>query len=93
MARRQRVNVVPVRQAKGGQLVGYVRIIELQLNDKETVSATHELLEISESTSHIAAITKLQTQKKELACVTDEQGKVTGMVYTKDLIDPLFRSD
>jgi len=47
LARRQKTPVVPVRAAKGRQIIGYVRVIDLRLTANEKVETVRPVLHLS----------------------------------------------
>jgi CBS domain containing-hemolysin-like protein len=91
MARRHGVAVAPVLEAKGRNLAGYVRIVDLCLDPSQTVDVVRELPEIQASDSHLAALIRMQTIREELARVVNEDGTTVGLLYANELTDPLFR--
>jgi CBS domain containing-hemolysin-like protein len=93
VARRHNVTVLPLLEKLGRQLAGYVRIVDLYLDDSDTVDSVRELLVVSASDTHIAALIRMQTNKEELASVVDEANETVGLLYAEDLTEPLFRGD
>lgn len=91
MARRQRVDVMPVGQEEGGELEGYLRVVDLYLSDEDTVQTTRPLMKLDSKATPIHALIQLQSQKEELARVVDEQGKTVGLLYSRDLAKLLVR--
>ena len=92
LARRHRAAVWPVAEERQRKLIGYVRIVDLYLDDSTQVDAVRPLIQIPENESHIAALIRLQEEKEELACVVDEGGTTVGLLYADQLTTPLFRS-
>ena len=65
MAQRRRVPLVPVEAAdEPGRLIGYVRVIDLKLSDAPELGPLRPLLEIRESSTHLAALMRLESQRK-----------------------------
>ncbi|MFV1964749.1 MAG: CNNM domain-containing protein [Pirellulaceae bacterium] len=93
IARRHRVTIVPLLEASGRQLAGYVRIVDLYLDDSETVDSVRELPVIAANESHIAVLIRMQTNKEELARVVDDANETVGLLYAEELTEPLFRGD
>ncbi|MCA9119878.1 MAG: DUF21 domain-containing protein [Planctomycetaceae bacterium] len=91
IARRHRAIVSPVVGADGRTLLGYVRTVDLFLDDSECIDAYRHLPTLDAGTSHIAALIQMQTGKEELARVVDADGATIGLLYASDLTDPLFR--
>ena len=50
------------------------------------------LMRLADSVPHVAAQIRMQSEKEEVACVTDRAGEVIGLLYVRDLIEPLFRT-
>lgn len=92
LARRQAASILPVTESKGRNLVGYVRIVDLYLEDSPTLDKVRPLLEIAAGESHIAALNRLQTEREELARVVDHNRQTIGLLFADELIAPLFRS-
>ena len=92
LARRHRAAVWPVAEVHQRKLIGYVRIIDLYLDDSPRVDTVRPLLQISEHESHIAALIRLQEEKEELACVINEEGATVGLLFADRLTEPLFRT-
>jgi len=93
MARRHRRSVAPVVDPKTHELRGYVRIVDLVLDPSATIQETslRELIEISSTETHIAALSQLQNAKEELARVIGKKGQVVGLLYADELTAPLLR--
>jgi magnesium and cobalt exporter, CNNM family len=91
VARRHRAAVSPVVDAKGRDLLGYVRTVDLHLAASDSIDTYRELPELAATESHIAALIQMQTSKEELARVVDDKGVTIGLLYASALTDPLFR--
>jgi len=92
LAGRYRISAVPVESAEpDAALAGYVRVIDLGLSDSEEVGPLRHLLEISENTSHLAALTRMESAGEPLALVVDSRGETIGIVTAEQLREPLFR--
>ncbi len=91
LARRHGTTAVPVSEADSRNLVGYVRIVDLYLDQQQSVAAVRPLLDIPANESHIVALISLQTAGEELARVIDEDGKTVGLLLADELTSPLFR--
>jgi len=91
LAQRFRIAVVAVEAADAkGELIGYVRVIDLGLSESDNLGPIHRLLEISEETSHVAALMRMQSANESLARVVNSQGKTLGIVAIDQLREPLF---
>ncbi len=92
LARRYRVPVVLVESPQpSAELAGYVRVIDLGLSQSDEIGPLRPLLEIAEDTSHVAALTRMQSTQEELARVVDLEGETLGIVTTEELREMLFR--
>ncbi len=92
LARRHRLADVPVRSDdKSNQLLGYVRTIDLYLDDGDWNAHIRPLLEIPLSDTHIAAVMKMQSQQETLANVVDHAGATVGLLNDRLITEPLFR--
>lgn len=92
LARRYRISVVPVESPDTrGELIGYLRVIDLGLSEGKEVGPLRELLEISHDTPHVAALMRMQSAKESLARVVGAAGETLGIVTADRLREPLFR--
>ncbi len=92
LARRYRIAVVPVESPQpDAGLVGYVRVIDLSLGASDDLGRLHTLLEIPESTTHLAALMQMQSANESLALVVDSHGRSIGVVTADGLREPLLR--
>jgi putative hemolysin len=92
LARRQQQAVVPVRQADGESLVGYVRVIDLLLDaSTKTVTAVRPLMRLRRTESHLTALMMLQAENVDLALIEDLKGNPVGVLFRDQLIDPLLQ--
>ena len=91
MARRQRAAVWPVADSRERKLIGYIRVVDLYLDESTQIETVRPLTEISEDESHIAALIRLQTDREELAAVIDAEGSTVGLLFADQLTEPLFR--
>lgn len=93
LARRYRIAVVPVESTEGPRrLVGYLRVSDLALSNDDRLSPIRPLLRLPASTSQLAALARLQSEKEELA-VIDDQGETRGIVRVEDLRARLLSSE
>ena len=93
LARRHDVSTVLVQDKDRRNLVGYLRIVDLDLAAIETVGEVRPLLKFDSTESCLAAVISLQSAQEELAAVTNPQGKITNIIYLRDLVEPLFGTD
>jgi putative hemolysin len=91
LAHRCRIADIPV-EATGtrGELAGYVRAIELALDDSERIGPLRPLIAISSTANHIDAVVRMENAGQSLARVVDEQGQTVGILTAKSLRKSLF---
>jgi putative hemolysin len=94
IARRQRSSVAPVTDPQSQRLLGYVRVVDLVLDAATTLQArsVRPLIEVRPDEPHIAALTRLQSAREELAKLINKQGQVVGFLYAEELTNPLLRT-
>jgi putative hemolysin len=93
LAGRYRIADVPVEAASPGrELLGYVRVIDLVLDDSNTLGSLRPLIEIPRATSHVDAIVRMENAAQSLARVVDDQGRTLGVLTAASLRKPLFRA-
>ncbi|MFT7642540.1 MAG: putative hemolysin [Pirellulaceae bacterium] len=93
LARRQHKNVATVIDKKDRSLIGYVRIVDLYLDESETVTEVRPLMQIPAAESVIESLIKLQQSKEDLACIVDGQENVLGLLFADELIEQLLKGD
>lgn len=93
LARRHKMDVLPVASDDGKQLAGYVRVIDLLLSDSEKVEKTRPLVKLKRDATQIEALIRLQSERQELAMVTDQLDTPIGLLFASELIDTVFRGD
>ncbi len=71
-------------------VLGYVSVPDVYLDDTAEIGEPRELLEISATSTHLAALMKMQTNDETLARVVDRDGKTVGIVTTEQLSERLF---
>ena len=91
IARRQRSSVVLILAERSRRAVGYVRIVDLHLTGKDWSESLRPLLRIHYTDSHIATLTRMQTEKESIAEVIDDRGVTMGIVSIDHLAQPLLR--
>ena len=70
--------------------IGYVRVIDLKLSDSPELGPLRPLLEIRESSTHLAALMRLESANESLARVVNARGETVGIVTTERLREPLL---
>jgi len=91
LAQRYQISAVPVEAVgQNGRLAGYVRVIDLRLSGSEEVGPLRSFLELSENTTHLAALTRMESGGENLAAVVNAYGDLLGVVTAEQLREPLF---
>jgi CBS domain containing-hemolysin-like protein len=91
LAERYEAPLIPVELPElPGSLIGYVRVIDLKLSDSPALSPVRPLLEIRESSTHLAALMRLESANESLARVVNAHGETVGIVTTERLREPLL---
>jgi CBS domain containing-hemolysin-like protein len=93
LARRHRSNVLLVKSPDNGSLLGYVRVIDLYLQEDEQVTQVRPLLRVRKNESHVAALIRMRTSGELLASVTNDKGDVVGIVTIERLTRPLVQGE
>ena len=92
LARRHRIAIVPVESPQpDAGLAGYVRVIDLSLGASDDLGHLNTLVEIPETTTHLAALMHMQSTHESLALVVDSHGRSVGVVTADGLREPLLR--
>ena len=96
LARRYRIAAVPVESSPvestnaDRQLIGYVRVVDLSLDESEGLAMVRPLLEIGDSDTHVAALMRMHSNGESLARVIDTDGRTIGILTAPDLRAPFF---
>lgn len=90
--RRLRMTEVAVVDDHSGELTGYLRAVELIVNDAPSSLAPfiNPLIEIPEKELHGEAIMRLQSSGELMARVVNENGDATGVITLDALTGPLL---
>ena len=92
LAERDRAAAIPVESARAaGSLVAYVRVIDLVLSDAAELGPLRPLLEIRDTSSHLAVLTRLESANESLAAVVNARGETIGIVTARRLREPLLK--
>ncbi|MDG2381503.1 MAG: CNNM domain-containing protein [Pirellulaceae bacterium] len=91
LANRQRTPTILVTEARGRRVIGYVDILDLKLDPGEAIESVQELLEIPNTETPISALTRLQDADQLLARLVDDEGRTTGLLNAKSLVEILLR--
>lgn len=92
LAQRQRMTAVAVEDPNRRQpLIGYLRVVDLYLDQSDDLPSPRPLVEIPESDTYIAALMRLQRSSETLGRIVTPQGGTVGFVTARQLSRPLFR--
>jgi len=92
LARRYRVPLVCVESAsRPGELIGYVRVIDLGLSQAERIERCRPLLQLSATTTHLSALMQLEAAGESIARVVNKRGRTLGVVTLRSLREAMLR--
>ena len=92
LARRLQIPDVPIERAEGDSvLIGYVRVIDLELDPSEELGPVRPLLEVPHSDTHIEALMRMHSAQESLALVVDADQEPLAVLTAHRLREPLFR--
>jgi CBS domain containing-hemolysin-like protein len=92
LAQRQRVATILVEDSdRKRRLQGYIRVVDLWLDNADPLSCVKPLMRINASEAHINALSKMHARGEDLAEVIDDQQRTLGILTIKNLSEPLFR--
>ena len=92
LAERWRAAAIPIESADSAEnLIGYVRVIDLLLSESAELAPLRPLLEIRDSSTHLAVLTRLESANETLAGVVNARGETIGIVTARRLREPLLR--
>jgi CBS domain containing-hemolysin-like protein len=92
LARRHQLPAVLIEDPRQpDRLIGYVLVIDLDLNPSSQVGPIRPLLRIGRTNNHLDALMRLHSQGETLAEVMDNDGRTLGIVTAHGLREPLFR--
>lgn len=74
-----------------GELLGYVFVPDLYLDNSDQVGEVRMLIEIPSTWTHLSALMQMQASDETLARVVDHEGRTLGIVTNDQLSEPLFR--
>lgn len=91
-AERHSAVALPLEDAAGQRLIGYVRVIDLRLSESNELLNIRPLAAIASTELHLAALVRLRSSGELMARVVDRQGTTVGIVSIDALIEPLYGS-
>ena len=91
LAHRQKVSAYPV-EGSDGNLIGYLRVIDLYLQEAAEIDDIRPLIEIPDDENHLSALMRLQAAGESMGRIVNaSSGETVAIVTTKQLSEPLFR--
>ncbi len=91
LAGRHRLPAIAVLEEDSQDVAGYVRVIDLYLDDSEDLPLPRRLIEVHETDAHSVALIQMQSEKELLARVVNMKGQTVGLLRSSQLTEPLFR--
>lgn len=92
-AARHRVPFLPVRLSPDGPFVGYVRSVELYLDNRPPANKVKEMPSLPDDLPYVEALLRMRTADEEVAMVVAKaDGRVIGFLMADQLAKPLFRT-
>jgi len=92
LARRQRLPLLTVSAPDTRRVEGYVRLIDLELETADKITAARPLIRIPRDEPLLQAIIRMQNEDEELAGVVDPAGELVGLVTCQQLVDIIFQA-
>jgi len=94
MAKRQGRSLIPVEEPRGKRkLLGYLRLIDLVLDDSPELPPLRPLVQLKESETYLSALMRLLAAEHGLGHVVSEKGKSIGFVSAQKLTEALLEGD
>lgn len=91
LARRLRIPDVPVERTDGDSLlIGYVRLIDLELDASDQLGPVRPLLKVAHTDTHIEALMRMHSAQETLALVVDQNHEPLAVLTAARLREPLF---
>ena len=91
LAHRQKVSAYPV-EGSDGNLIGYLRVIDLYLQEAAEIDDIRPLIEIPDDENHLSALMRLQAAGESMGRIVNaSSGETVAIVTAKQLSEPLFR--
>ncbi len=93
LAQRHRRTLLPVEDPRQKrQLVGYLRMVDLYLDDKPTLPEPLPLVSLRDTQSCLSALRMLSQAEDPLGHVVDDEGRTVGFVTGRELRMALLRA-
>jgi putative hemolysin len=90
LAQRNHTAVIPVTADATGRLLGYVRVVDLRLQEGDELAPIRPLPEVRDDSPHLDALMRLESSGDSLARVVNGRGETVGIVTLERLREPLF---
>lgn len=92
LAKRYRKPIVAVKASRTRAWVGYLRVVDLLLDDRPVSQIMRPLMPLRRGESLIQALLRMQSDRVAVAQVVDPSGKTYGLLYASDIIDRMVRN-
>mgnify|MGYP002635472783 CR=1 FL=1 len=93
VAARHDVPFLPVRLSANGPFIGYVRSVELHLDNQPPSNKVKEMPSLPEDLPYVEALLRMRTADEHVAMVVSQaDGRVIGFLMADQLAKPLFRT-
>lgn len=92
LAKRYRKSIVVVKSSRTRTWTGYLRVVDLLLDNRPVSQAMRSLMPLRRGQSLIQALLRMQSQRVDVAQVVDPNGKTHGLLYASDIIDRMVRN-
>jgi putative hemolysin len=90
-ARQKRIADIPVYRTSRSELVGYVRTVDLMVNDSSSLADLMRPLSVVKMTELFGeTILQMQSSRETLVSVANSHGKIVGLLSIDQLTDPLL---
>lgn len=87
------VPFLPVRLSDNGPFIGYVRSVELYLDNQPPANKVKEMPSLPENLPYVKALLRMRTADEEVAMVVSQtDDRVIGFLMADQLAKPLFRT-
>lgn len=90
VARRNHATFLAVRDRVTRELIGYLRTIDLYLEQSKELPAPRTFMEVDEQETHSGALLKMQAERETIAKVVNHQKESLGLLTFTALIEPIL---
>ncbi len=92
LAKRYRKSIVAVRSRRTRAWAGYLRVVDLLLDDRPISRVMRPVMPLRRGETLIRALLRMQSDQVAVAQVLDPNGKSHGLLYASDIIDRMVRN-